>query len=364
VYSRFVAIVALMFVVAACTSSPIASVTSVSVDQGSLSLFVGNSATLTATVVAVGSASQAVTWSISPVGVATVDATTGEVVAVAPGDAVITATSTFDATKSDTVEVSVQLAPNVTSVSIDQGAFSLFVGDSATLTATVVAVGGASQAVTWSISPAGVAAVDAATGEVVAVAPGDAVITATSTFDATKSDTVELNVPPVTATFDQSGPITIPLSGVANPYPSEIVVAGMPPTLLRVTVTLVGMNHTFTDDLDVLLVGPGGEATILMSDVGGGTDLVDVTLTFDMDASESLPDSTQVISGTYLPTNFDAGGAVDTFAAPAPAGPYVATLDVFTGVDPNGAWSLFVVDDLGGDQGSIAGGWSITITSE
>jgi subtilisin-like proprotein convertase family protein len=253
---------------------------------------------------------------------------------------------------------------SITSVTIDQGAFSLVVGDSAALTATVVAVGSASQAVTWSISPAGVATVDAATGEVTAVAPGDAVITATSTFDATKSDTVELNVPPVTATFDQSGPITIPSVGVADPYPSTIVVAGMPPSLLSVTVTLIGMNHTFTDDIDVLLVGPGGEATILMSDVGGGLDLVDVTLTFDMDATESLPDSAQVVAGTYLPTNFDAGGTPDTFAAPAPVGPYEVSLDVFTGADPNGTWSLFVVDDLGADVGSIAGGWSITITSE
>jgi large repetitive protein len=253
---------------------------------------------------------------------------------------------------------------SITSVTIDQGAFSLVVGDSAALTATVVAVGSASQAVTWSISPAGVATVDAATGEVTAVAPGDAVITATSTFDATKSDTVELSVPPVTATFDQSGPITIPSVGVADPYPSTIVVAGMPPSLLSVTVTLIGMNHTFTDDIDVLLVGPGGEATILMSDVGGGLDLVDVTLTFDMDATESLPDSAQVVAGTYLPTNFDAGGTPDTFAAPAPVGPYEVSLDVFTGADPNGTWSLFVVDDLGADVGSIAGGWSITITSE
>jgi len=101
-----------------------------------------------------------------------------------------------------------------------------------------------------------------------------------------------------------------------------------------------------------------------MSDVGGSLDLVDVTLTFDMDATESLPDGAQIVAGTYLPTNFDAGGTPDTFPSPAPAGPYVATLDVFTGVDPNGTWSLFVVDDLGGDQGSITGGWSITITGE
>jgi uncharacterized repeat protein (TIGR01451 family) len=31
-------------------------------------------------------------------------------------------------------------------------------------------------------------------------------------------------------------------------------------------------------------------------------------------------------------------------------------------LDPNGIWSLFVVDDAAGDVGSISGGWSVTLT--
>ena len=68
-----------------------------------------------------------------------------------------------------------------------------------------------------------------------------------------------------------------------------------------------------------------------------------------------------ITTGTYLPTN---AGDGDVFPAPAPAGPYPVTLDVFTGTNPNGTWSLFVFDDLQNDQGNIAGGWSITITSQ
>ena len=51
------------------------------------------------------------------------------------------------------------------------------------------------------------------------------------------------------------------------------------------------------------------------------------------------------------------------FPASAPAAPWGAALSVFNGVDPNGVWKLFVVDDAGSDVGNIAGGWSLAITT-
>ena len=66
-----------------------------------------------------------------------------------------------------------------------------------------------------------------------------------------------------------------------------------------------------------------------------------------------------IISGTYRPTN---GGAFDG-TPPAPAAPYGAALAIFNGTVPNGTWNLFVFDDLIGDSGSIAGGWSLDITT-
>ena len=35
----------------------------------------------------------------------------------------------------------------------------------------------------------------------------------------------------------------------------------------------------------------------------------------------------------------------------------------FAGTDPNGAWSLYIMDDAGGDDGVITGGWSIAVTT-
>src|SRR5438552_2209626 len=160
------------------------------------------------------------------------------------------------------------------------------------------------------------------------------------------------------ATFANEELITIPDVGLSSPYPSTINVSGMTGVVSKVTVTLNQLTHTFPSDLDMLLVGPGGQGVLLMSDVGGGFGVNNVTVTLDDTGVGSLPDSGQIVTGIYKPTNVGAG---DTFAAPAPAGPYNALLSAFNGAGPNGSWALYVVDDAPNDQGTIAGGWSLSI---
>jgi len=172
----------------------------------------------------------------------------------------------------------------------------------------------------------------------------------------------------VTATSSFSNPtsIIIPATGTgastgapSNPYPSNINVSGITGTVSKVTVDLFNFNHTFPSDVDVLLVGPGGQRLLLMSDAGGGTDSVNVNLTFD-DAAAAI--GATVVSGTFRPTNIGAG---DLFPAPAPVGPYPdpQLLSVFNGVNPNGTWSLYVVDDAAVDIGNFNGGWRLNITT-
>jgi subtilisin-like proprotein convertase family protein len=157
--------------------------------------------------------------------------------------------------------------------------------------------------------------------------------------------------------FANAAGITIPNSGSASPYPSTISVSGVTGTVNRVIVQLFGFNHTFPDDVDVLLVGPGGQKVILLSDAGGSLDVLNVNLTFDDTATATVPDAAQIVSGTFRPTNIGSG---DVFAAPAPGAPHGLALSDFNGISPNGNWQLFVTDDAAGDLGSFAGGWSLS----
>lgn len=179
-------------------------------------------------------------------------------------------------------------------------------------------------------------------------------------------------IPGSNQTFSNTGNIVIPGAGTgastgapANPYPSAINVTGLPASGVSVaSVSLNGFSHTFPDDVDVVLVSPTGQAVILMSDCGGSTAVTGRNYILSDGAASLLSDGTNNPSGTYRPTNYGFTPS-DAFPAPGPGTltqPIGPTLATFTG-NMNGTWGLFVVDDLGGDAGSMSGGWSITFTT-
>jgi len=160
-------------------------------------------------------------------------------------------------------------------------------------------------------------------------------------------------------TVSNPAPIAIPEVGSAAPYPSTLTVSGFTGVVQKVTVTLNGLTHGWPDDLDVLLVGPTGQAALLMSDAGGDVGLENVSLTFDDDTSAALPDAGPIASGSYRPADHD---PADAFPSPAPAGSWGTGLSDFSGLDLNGTWRLYVYDDQAKDGGSIASGWTLTVT--
>jgi len=151
---------------------------------------------------------------------------------------------------------------------------------------------------------------------------------------------------------------TVPSFGVATPYPAPITMAGVGGSITDVNVTLVNVSHTYPDDLDILLVGPTGQQTILMSDTGTSADVSGIELHFDDEAETDLPASDQITSGWYRPTNADGTG--DAFPAPAPDASAAGTsLSAYDGSDPNGQWQLYVIDDGVSDAGTV-GGWRLS----
>ncbi len=160
------------------SASNAVSVSGVVINETNVSVRVGDTTTLTATITPENATVKGVTWESNNTAVAIVDAATGVVTGVAAGTAQITVI-TDDEGKTATVTVTVE-SIGATGVTINDGADSAAVtaGKSITLNA-VVTPSGADNSVKWSSDNPNVAVVDANTGVVVGVQAGTAVITAT-----------------------------------------------------------------------------------------------------------------------------------------------------------------------------------------
>ncbi|MEO6997472.1 MAG: Ig-like domain repeat protein [Terracoccus sp.] len=173
----------------------------------------------------------------------------------------------------------------------------------------------------------------------------------------TFSNTTAIAIP-ATGSADQKGP--------ASPYPSDIAVSGLAGSVSKVTVTFDNLTHGAVADIDAMVVSPTGQNLVVLSDVGDPNQLVtaaNVNLTFDDSAPGPVPAQLILPGGTYQPTDINVVG--DSFPSPAPTPSNETTLSgAFTGINPNGTWHLYVVDDASGEVGTMAGGWSLSVTTE
>ena len=156
---------------AVTVSKVVIGVSSISLDQTQVTLSIGETSTLTATVSPSDATDKTVTWSSSDESVATVS--DGKVTAVAPGSATITAEA---GGKKATCEVTVK-GKDVAQVTLDKEEANIGVGESFTLIATVLPEDATDKTVTWSSSEPSVASVDE-NGKVTGLAPGNSSIVA------------------------------------------------------------------------------------------------------------------------------------------------------------------------------------------
>lgn len=184
---------------ATCELTITTPVENITLDQTSVELVEGETASLKATVSPDDADEKTVTWTSSNENVVTVSSG-GVATAVAEGSATITASA---GGKSAMCQVQVQKkVVAVTSVTMNKTSLSLTKGQTETLTATVLPEDATEKVVTWSSSDGTIASVDQA-GKVTAVKSGKATITAMA---GEKSATCEVSItnPVASVSLDRS----------------------------------------------------------------------------------------------------------------------------------------------------------------
>jgi len=197
--------VAMMIAVVSCKEKdknvPVIDVT---LNEITATMTIGDTLTLTATVLPEKATNKAITWTSTDTAVATV--TNGQVIAKGVGTTDIMVT-TEDGNKTATCNITVNPI-SVTSVLLNPTTATLFVGDMLTLTETVLPTNATNQVVTWSSSNTNVATV--ADGVVTTLSVGTVTITVT-TQDGNKTATCNITVNPISVTSVSLNPTTAAL---------------------------------------------------------------------------------------------------------------------------------------------------------
>ena len=264
--------------------------------QNNRSMRVGETFQITAEALDAGGrvlSGRPITWMTSNASVATVTVE-GLVTAVAPGGAVITASSEG---KSESASITVSLVP-VASVTVDPNASSIVVGQNTQLTAEVKDASGApltGRTVVWSTDRSSVATVSSS-GLVTANAAGTATITATSE-GRTGTSAITVSPRPVSAVIVSPGQVSLIVGQTRQ---------------LNISITddrgqiLTGRPVSFTsDNVQVVTVSSGGLVTAVATGTAtitatseGKTGIADVTVTpIPVSLVEVTPTQSSIIIG-------------------------------------------------------------------
>ena len=148
----------------------------------------------------------------------------------------------------------------------------------------------------------------------------------------------------LTAMMQTEAPGTAISSTILAGTTSNMFFCGLPTALdgcLKIeSVTIDSIAHTWLSDLTLTLISPAGDSVLLCAGNGGGGDNMSNVVFTDTSTNDITLQVTDILPGIYHTQ--DAAG----FA------------DLYNGQDPNGAWSLWVQDLVGGDDGTLVS-WSM-----
>jgi subtilisin-like proprotein convertase family protein len=137
--------------------------------------------------------------------------------------------------------------------------------------------------------------------------------------------------------FTNETPVTIPADAPTQ-VTSSINLAGLSGKIQRLSLTLT-LFHTYTSDLRLSLVAPGGQEVLLVGGEGGSGDNF-INTTFDDGAPTPVSVAAPPFTGTFRPEG---------------------NLSSFNDLDPNGEWTLRIVDTASLDGGVLTR-WSLALT--
>ncbi len=285
-------------------------VTGITLSPTTLTLNVGASGNLTATVTPSNATNKSITYTSSSNSIATVSIN-GTVTAVAVGNATITATTADgNFTASCSVNVNTQTIA-VTGITLSPTTLTLNVGATGNLTATVTPSEAANKTVTWTSSNTSVATVSNS-GTVTAVAAGSATITVkTVEGNFSKTCSVTVNPQTVAVTGITLSPTTMTLNVgatgklTATVAPNEATNKNITFTSSNTSVAIVSSNGTVT-------AIAAGSATITAKTEDGGFSK-NCTVTVN---SQTVAVTDITLSPTTMTLNVGATGNITATVAP------------------------------------------------
>ncbi|MBK9168055.1 MAG: hypothetical protein IPM24_11390 [Bryobacterales bacterium] len=158
---------------------------------------------------------------------------------------------------------------------------------------------------------------------------------------------------------------TTPVSGNPTaPYPSTLEIKDFPGLIGNMTLALADLNIANPEALDVVLESPKGTKVTVLGQSGGATAVSQARITLDDDAKNTanppaanpLPDNGPLVTGTYVPNDYDKNNDIPSVGKPTDT-----ALKTFQGEDPNGIWKLYVYENGATPVVALKGGFILNI---